>query len=164
MSPKRRTFLRPRDAARAAALFALALSWAPGTAVAAAPGNVSARDGDTIIVDGQAYDLADIKAPPLGRTCRINGHERDCGRIARSALLDLAAAATVTCTPVSAGTTPTFRCKANGYDLSEGMLHFGWAVHRAGAPARYRQVMQQSRAKRHGFWAADNPPPVSADE
>ena len=118
-----------------------------------------AVDGNTVILNGQYLTLHGIKAPKPGFKCVIRGRERDCGRIARAALLDLMAGATIVCESVTAS---TYRCKANGYDLSEGMVYVGYAVPLANAPARYHQELKRAQNKRHGLWRADPAPSVQS--
>ena len=111
------------------------------------------------VVDGVTIDLGDrqlslngIAVPELGRMCLLSGRERDCGLIARAALLDLTAGATIVC---SASDADTHRCTANGYDLSEGMIYTGWAVPLPGAPEVYRTVLADARGRPRGFWRGE---------
>ena len=76
------------------ALAAAPLGW-PAQAEIAGPPKVV--DGDTIEVQGTAIRLYGIDAPELGQICRIGAHAYDCGKIARTALLDLTAGVSVTC-------------------------------------------------------------------
>jgi endonuclease YncB( thermonuclease family) len=122
-------------------------------AVPAMAGEVTVIDGQTLEVDGRTYRLTGIAAPAMGETCRVLGHERDCGLIARAQLLDLTAGAKVECRAEAAGPA-TARCLSNGYDLSAGMVHTGWA--RATAAA-YVEIEAKARAARRGMWRPDAP-------
>lgn len=110
-------------------------------------------DGNRLQIGGREVRLADIVAPERGRLCTLFGKPRDCGVIARAGLLDLTAGATVTCRPSgrTAGRT-AYRCTADGYDLSEGMVYTGWAIPLAGAPKTYWRVLKGARSRPRGFW------------
>ena len=122
-------------------------------AVPALAGEVTVIDGHTLRVDGRIYRLAGIAAPAMGEMCRVLGHDRDCGLIARAQLLDLVAGAKVECRAVTVGPSAA-RCLSNGYDLSAGMVHTGWA--RATAAA-YDAIEAKARAAHRGMWRPDRP-------
>lgn len=110
-------------------------------------------DGNRIEIGGREVRLAGIAAPALGQKCVLFGKTRDCGVIARSGLLDLTAGATVTCRQTgNQDGLATHRCRANGYDLSEGMVYTGWAVPLEKAPKAYWRVLKGARARPRGFW------------
>ena len=107
---------------------------APARAEVAGPPRII--DGDTLAVQGRVIRLYGIDAPELGQSCRIGERAYDCGRIARTALLDLTAGVTVRCqlapasledpSPEDGGAGGADgrigRCSADGYDLSEGVI------------------------------------------
>ncbi len=122
-------------------------------------------DGDTIEVQGVAVRLYGIDAPELGQTCRIGQHAYDCGKIARTALLDLTAGVPVTCKLVPPDPAPGTirapddgsdgrigRCSADGYDLSEGMTYTGWALASRPVSGRYLGFEDQARTAGRGLW------------
>ncbi len=117
----------------------------------------SVVDGDTLLVDGKIRNLVGVRAPRLGERCRVRGRQRDCGLIARASLLDMTAGATVVCKRVSAAPAARYRCLADGYDLSEGIVHTGWARALPDAPARYRDIMREAQARKRGMWRKDQP-------
>jgi endonuclease YncB( thermonuclease family) len=106
-------------------------------------------DGNHVLINDTRYRLAGIEAPMPGEKCHLRGKLRDCGIIARAALMDLTAGATLVC---RAAGQAGYNCRADGYDLSEGMAYTGWAVTRPGAPLRYRAVLREARLKKRGFW------------
>jgi len=113
------------------------------------------HDGDTLIVEHKQRDLYGIDAPEPGTRCMIRGTERDCGKIARAALLDLTAGAVIVCEEQADGRSRgPMRCTAGGYDLSEGMLHTGWAFPADNAPKRLLKVSAEAREKARGLWAS----------
>jgi endonuclease YncB( thermonuclease family) len=109
-------------------------------------------DGDTLLVDGAEVSLFGIAAPELGALCRRGGDESDCGVLARAALLDLTAGAEVVCAAVG-GTPGKVLCRANGYDLSEGMIYTGWATALPGEGRRYVALERRSRDAERGLWS-----------
>ena len=128
---------------------------APALAEVAGPPSVI--DGDTIEVQGTVIRLYGIDAPELGQACRIGERAYDCGRIARTALLDLTAGATVSCqlapaSPEDDADGRIGRCSADGYDLSEGMAYTGWALALRPVSERYVAFEERARAARRGLW------------
>ena len=132
-------------------LWVAVTSVTPVLAASAASGLGEASDGQTVILNGQYFRLTGIAAPKPGFQCVIRGNALDCGGIARAALLDLMAGSQIECSSASAG---RYRCTANGYDLSEGMVYVGWAVPLANAPAKYKQELGRAQARNHGLWRA----------
>lgn len=123
-------------------------------------------DGDTLAVQGTVVRLYGIDAPELGQACRIGARTYDCGRIARTALLDLTAGVTVSCKlapaspedprpeadPEDGADGRIGRCSADGYDLSEGMAYTGWALALRRVSERYVAFEDRARAARRGLW------------
>ena len=140
----------------------LALALAAGPAGAPARAEVTGPpriiDGDTLEIQGTVIRLTGIDAPELGQSCRIGERAYDCGRIARTALLDLTAGVTVSCelAPASpednAADGRIGRCHADGYDLSEGMAYTGWALALRRVSERYVAFEERARAARRGLW------------
>jgi endonuclease YncB( thermonuclease family) len=144
---------------------ALVVPFAPTRAEIAGPPIII--DGDTIEVRGAAVRLYGIDAPELGQTCRIGRHAYDCGKIARTALLDLTAGVSVICKlvppdPAAASDASDAsddspngrigRCTADGYDLSEGMTYTGWALALRRVSGRYVAFEDGARAAGRGLW------------
>ncbi len=97
--------------------------------------------------------LAGIAAPALDAKCLWKGKTRlPCGRMARAALRDLTAGATVVCHHDTA--LRGFRCRAAGYDLAEGLVHAGWAIPLPGAPTRWFAEKRRARARQLMLWRA----------
>lgn len=136
----------------------LFLFLASAPAHAGEPQRFLVLDGDTVELDGRVIDLAGIDAPEFGQVCRRGGTDVDCGMIARTQLLDLTAASEIECDldrAVTRSGWPTVAvCRAGGYDLSEGMLHTGWALRpQAGdAAPTYQAVADAARQAGRGLW------------
>ncbi len=129
----------------------LAASLHPSRGASVTSGFGEAIDGNTVILNGQRFTLVGIAAPKPGFECTIRGAVRDCGGIARAALLDLMAGAKIECV---LATPRRYRCTANGYDLSEGMVYVGWAVPLSNAPVKYNSELNRAQARNHGLWRA----------
>ncbi|NIA70121.1 thermonuclease family protein [Pelagibius litoralis] len=150
---------------------AAALAGIPAGAAAGQATSISGPaeiiDGDSLRIAGQSFDLADIDAPELDQRCNKRERFYDCGRLARAALMDLTAGAEVECRPVSgqqaalqatAAVTPRLaRCRAGGYDLSEGMVYTGWALippetTRQASVAAFSAIQKQAEQRQRGLW------------
>ncbi len=137
-----------RSSIGAAVLVALAGGALAGDAVT---GTASVIDGATMVVAGREVRLADIAVPELGADCVLRGKTLDCGVLARAGLIDITVGAHVVCHEAEG---KTHRCTADGYDLSYGQLHAGWAVAPKGAPVAYRSKMEEAKQKQRGLWRA----------
>jgi endonuclease YncB( thermonuclease family) len=117
-------------------------------------GEVRIVDGDTLEIGGRRLRLYGITAPVLDNRCAVAGKTIACGRVSRSALLDLTAGAKVSCDLVDGDTTdePPAICRAGGYDLSEGMTYTGWARADAGTTDAYRRFERDARRHHRGLW------------
>ena len=134
---------------------AQAFSVARGSAAETLAGPFEIIDGDTLRVDGRLVDLVGIKAPVPGARCAVAGKTIDCGRISTTALLDLTAGAGVICEllkPPVGTSAGRARCRAGGYDLSEGMVYTGWAVAQPAETSPYARHERSARARGRGKW------------
>ncbi len=110
-------------------------------------------DATHLRLGSQVVKLAGIAAPALDIKCLWKGRTAlPCGRMARAALRDLTAGATVMCH--HDGNLHGLRCQADGYDLAEGLIHAGWAIPLPGAPARWFAEKRRARARRLMLWRA----------
>ena len=114
-------------------------------------GTAQAIDGARLTVAGMEVRLADIVVPEMGSECLVSGKTLDCGRLAWAGLMDITAGAQVICRKAG---EHAHRCAADGYDLSYGQLHAGWAVVIDGAPDAYKSKMNEARERKRGLWAA----------
>lgn len=111
-------------------------------------------DGETLEVGGKRFKLWGIDAPDVRQTCTIRRRDYTCGRISTTALMDLVAGVNVTCRPVK-GTKDVARCYAGGYELSEGMIHTGWALAMPRDHARFAPIEKKAAAARRGLWQGE---------
>ncbi len=134
-------------------LFAIA-TVSPVIAAEEISGNPQVISGDAMEVSGVRIRLFGIDAPELGQTCVWPNKTIDCGNIARTALLDLVAVATVHCRRRAAdsGDVWVATCTAGGFDIARNMVHTGWAVTPPGDPAGYKAVEKQAKLAKRGLW------------
>ncbi len=146
--------LTPDEAARAAVIAARVSGAIPPVVSGAA----EVLDGQTVALGGRSLRLEGIAAPAPGQPCLLRGAKRDCGVIAAAALKDLTAGARVACRlrgRFAPDGTRYALCEADGYDLSEGMVHAGWARAEPSRGARYGALEARARAKKRGMWRAE---------
>ena len=132
---------------------ALVLLFAPA-ALADMTGPATVIEGDLIEIMGERVRLYGIDAPERGQRCTHLGKTFDCGHIAKTALMDLTAGATVVCRPTGKKRKGGLvaRCFADGFDLSENMVHTGWALAEPREGARYRAKERQAERAKRGLW------------
>ena len=123
---------------------------------AAADNETRVIDGGRIAVVGIDHVLYGISAPEPGMRCRLRGRMRDCGRIARAGLMDLTAGGQVACAPAPAHPGKSL-CRSDGYDLSEGMVHTGWARAAPDAPRYLEDLMIVACRHGRGLWNDGTP-------
>lgn len=115
-------------------------------------------NGELLQVKGENFKLFGIDAPDLAQTCEARGATYACGIVARAALMDLVAGATVRCTPLDrtsstrGGRPVVARCFAGGYDLSEGMVYTGWALAMPRGGTKYSAFEKEAETARRGLW------------
>lgn len=132
---------------------ALVLLFAPA-ALADMTGPATVIEGDLIEIMGERVRLYGIDAPERGQRCTYLGKTFDCGHIAKTALMDLTAGATIVCRPTGKKRKGGLvaRCFADGFDLSENMVHTGWALAEPREGARYRAKERQAERAKRGLW------------
>ena len=118
-------------------------------------------DGETLVVAGQRLKLYGVDAPDLRQTCEIRGRTYNCGRISRTALMDLVAGVTVRCRTrgEKTGGVTVASCQAGGYDLSAGMVHTGWAMAYPREGTTYARIEKKAAKAKRGLWQGAFVPP-----
>ncbi|MEQ8356893.1 MAG: thermonuclease family protein [Kiloniellaceae bacterium] len=142
-------------------LFAAAISTAASTAAKAGPrvvaGVPEVITGDTLKVQGLRIRLSGIDAPEPDQVCLLPHKAYDCGYIAATALMDLTAGTQVDCIlgpPAEDGAVVAV-CRADGYDLSEGMTYTGWALALPGVESRYHNIEARAKEAGRGLWRGE---------
>ncbi len=117
-------------------------------------GTATVVTGDVLVIAGEALALFGIDAPEPGQECVLYGNTHDCGAFATAALMDLTAGAKVVCRKtgkVRAG-RPIAKCSAGGFDLSENMVHTGWALAAPRVGTVYLAKQREAQRAKRGLW------------
>ncbi len=124
------------------------------TAQTATVGPPEVIDGETLRLGGTTFRLHGIDAPDLAQRCEIRGRAYDCGRVSMTALMDLVAGVEIRCVarPGATGGPVAANCFATGYDLSEGMVHTGWALAMPRHGTKYAGIEAKARKAKRGLW------------
>jgi endonuclease YncB( thermonuclease family) len=155
-------------AMRTTIIFTCVLYLAITPAPAAPPGIVgppTVINGETLKIKGRMFKLYGIMAPDLSQTCEVRGSPYNCGKISRTALMDLVAGVEVRCVPrgdvaITLNATPVIaHCFAQGYDLSEGMVYTGWAMAMPRRGTKYLQFEKDAEKAQYGLWKGKFTPP-----
>ncbi len=114
-------------------------------------GAATVNDGDTITLGQERIRLRGIDAPEYTQTCRRDGADYACGRMARQALVGLIGGRAVSCTGWQRDRYGRLlgECRAGDVDLNSALVAAGWAVAYGGYEAEERQA----RAAKLGVWA-----------
>jgi endonuclease YncB( thermonuclease family) len=114
-------------------------------------GSAEAIDGDSLRLAGREIRLEGIDAPEYRQTCRKDGVETPCGRIARDRLVALLREGPLTCT--IDGHDRFGRdlgvCRAGEIEINAALVREGAAV----AFGRYEAEEAEARAAGRGVWA-----------
>ncbi len=139
----------------------LLISVAPAGAQTATVGTPEVVDGETVRVAGKTFRLHGIDAPDLAQKCEIRGRVYNCGRVSMTALMDLVAGVEIRCVPRrGANASPVLaNCFADGYDLSEGMVHTGWALAMPRHDTKYARIEAKAKKAKRGLWKGKFAPP-----
>jgi len=153
------TVFRPLSVlAGVAALIALTMA----TSRADLYGGAKVVDGDTLVVGGQRVRLFGIDAPELDQKCDWPKKKIECGKISRSALLDLVAGVKgVSCK--TRGRSQDGRwiavCYADGYDMGRNMVYTGWALANREQSLDYVRSEHGAKNAKRGMWKGEFDPP-----
>ncbi|WP_421913046.1 thermonuclease family protein [Mesorhizobium sp.] len=108
-------------------------------------------DGDSITLGGERIRLRGIDAPEYSQTCRKEGADYPCGKLARQSLVRLIAGGPVSCSGWQRDRYGRLLgdCKAGGVDLNRSQVTTGWAV----AYGDFEAEEAAARANKVGIWA-----------
>lgn len=131
------------------------LAWMNAPLMAAnVDGEALVIDGKTLEVGGKRFRLFGIDAPDLDQTCRWPNKDIPCGKISKTAMMDLVAQTRVTCAPMAGPPAgiPLARCSAGGFDIARNMVHTGWALAFRPESTLYVDTENKAKAARRGLW------------
>ncbi|MEH6476836.1 MAG: thermonuclease family protein [Sneathiella sp.] len=120
-----------------------------------ATGYVIVLDAQQLEIKGERFRLYGITVPKPGHICQNkSGKDYDCGAIAAAGLKDLTAGTIVHCKHLENTdiNQRTARCLAGGYDLSQGMVHTGWAIPSTADFPFLLSSLDKAKKRKHGLW------------
>lgn len=114
-------------------------------------GMATVNDGDSITLGSERIRMRGIDAPEYMQTCRKDGADYPCGKLARQSLVRLIAGRPVSC---SGWQRDRYRrllgdCRAGDTDLNRTQVQSGWAV----AYGDFESEQAAARAAKTGIWA-----------
>ncbi|MFM9852110.1 MAG: thermonuclease family protein [Sphingomonadaceae bacterium] len=117
-------------------------------------------DGDTLVIDRQAYRLHGIDAPEYHQLCKeVQGKYWPCGKAARLQLASFVAAGSISCAPQATDTygRRVARCSsATVPDMGEAMVQAGLAISPAERGAAvYAEAETAARDAKRGIWQGE---------
>lgn len=125
-------------------------------------GNSEARDGDSLIVEGERVRLFAIDAPELDQQCWTADHARfACGQRARAALASLIRGRDLRCETQDRdrfGRLVSI-CFAGEMEINQALVEQGWALALPRFSRRYVATEDTARREGRGMWQGYFEPP-----
>ncbi|MDG4881511.1 thermonuclease family protein [Mesorhizobium sp. WSM4884] len=109
------------------------------------------NDGDSITLGTERIRMRGIDAPEYTQSCRKDGSDYPCGKLARQSLVRLIASRPVSCSGWQRDRYGRLLgdCKAGDTDLNRAQVQAGWAV----AFGDFETEETVARAAKAGIWA-----------
>ncbi|MET3521448.1 MULTISPECIES: thermonuclease family protein [Mesorhizobium] len=116
-----------------------------------AAGAAIVNDGDSITLGATRIRMRGIDAPEYQQTCRRDGADYACGKLARQSLVQLIGGRPVSCSGWQQDRYGRLLgdCKAGGVNLNRAQVEAGWAV----AYGDFEAEEAGARAGKAGIWA-----------
>ena len=114
-------------------------------------GTAIVNDGDSITLGAERIRMRGIDAPEYQQTCRKDGADYPCGRLARQSLVKLIANRPVSCSGWQRDRYGRLLgdCRVGDTDLNRAQVQAGWAV----AYGDFETEESVARSARVGIWA-----------
>ncbi|OHV88205.1 thermonuclease family protein [Mesorhizobium sp. ORS 3428] len=114
-------------------------------------GTAIVNDGDSITLGAERIRMRGIDAPEYTQTCRKDGVDYPCGKLARQSLVRLIADRRVSCSGWQRDRYGRLlgNCRAGDTDLNRAQVQAGWAV----AFGDFETEEAVARAAKVGIWA-----------
>ncbi|TGP26684.1 MULTISPECIES: thermonuclease family protein [unclassified Mesorhizobium] len=114
-------------------------------------GTAIVNDGDSITLGAERIRMRGIDAPEYVQTCRKDGADYPCGKLARQSLVRLIAGRPVSCSGWQRDRYGRVLgdCKAGDTDLNRAQVQAGWAV----AFGDFETEEAVARSAKAGIWA-----------
>ncbi|WP_296742472.1 thermonuclease family protein [Mesorhizobium sp.] len=109
------------------------------------------NDGDSITLGSERIRMRGIDAPEYMQTCRKDGADYPCGKLARQSLVRLVAGRPVSCSGWQRDRYGRLLgdCKTGDTDLNRAQVQSGWAV----AYGDFETEEAAAKAAKAGIWA-----------
>ncbi len=139
---------------RRSVLIIIALVLAAASANAQVVGRSAALGSDTLMLNGQIFQLYGIDGIVFDQFCFVDGEPWACGASATRALQSLVDPVVLTCTPTGEtnGEAIYAVCTSNDGDIGQLMVEQGWALANRTQSGDYVAAEEESRAAGNGIW------------
>ena len=117
-------------------------------------GNATAKDGDSLALNGTDVRLHGIDAPEFNQSCGSPQGDYLCGRVAAKALRNLLRGRTINCRSIETdryGRAVSI-CQDGGLEINREMVRLGWAVAYIRHSVGYVRAQQEAKAAKRGIW------------
>ena len=117
-------------------------------------GNASAKDGDSLVLNGTEVRLHGIDAPEYNQTCRSPLGDYACGRDALKALRTMLSNRKINCKSLDTdryGRAVSI-CRDGPLEINREMVRQGWAVAYARHSIAYLRTQQEAKSAKRGIW------------
>lgn len=117
-------------------------------------GNASAKDGDSLMLNGTEVRLHGIDAPEYNQSCGAAQGEYPCGREAAMALRSLLRGRTINCRSMDTdryGRAVSI-CRDGDLEINREMVRQGWAVAYIRHSFGYVRAQKEAKAAKRGIW------------
>lgn len=131
------------------------VSTAPPGHIVASAVETRVIDGNTLMLQDRAVQLAGVRVADRGSVCtRTDGARVDCGAAAANILSDLIRGHEVDCAMNGAGQSgrPLAVCSAGGHEINLAMVASGWARAEPSLPT-LGAAERQAATEHRGLWA-----------
>ena len=117
-------------------------------------GNATAKDGDSLVLNGTEVRLYGIDAPEYNQNCGSPEGEYPCGKRAASALRELLRKRMINCRMLDQdryGRTVSV-CRDGEIEFNREMVRQGWAVAYVRHAFDYVKTQQEAKRDKRGLW------------
>lgn len=117
-------------------------------------GNATAKDGDSLVLNGTEVRLHGIDAPEYNQHCDGPQGDYPCGREAHAALKALLRGQTISCKSVETDRygRAVSDCRTDKISINREMVRQGWAVAYIRHSTAYVGAQREAKAARRGIW------------
>jgi endonuclease YncB( thermonuclease family) len=117
-------------------------------------GNASAKDGDSLVLNGTEVRLHGIDAPEYNQSCRSPSGDYPCGREAREALRALLRGRIIQCNSFETDRygRAVSECRNGNININREMVMQGWAVAYLRHSTAFVSAQREAKLAKRGLW------------